>query len=563
MEGTHETSVSDLRDYFRVLRRRKWLIALAAVAVGGTTVAAAKLQTPVYRATAGVLLQQTGTDALFNSNTGQPADPTRAAQTEVQVILSRPVQDAVRAKLGVVAQVKAAVVGQTDVVDISADNTDPKAAATIANAYANAYIDFRRTQNVDGLLAAASQIQARVTDLQHQIDGLNGQITAGDLKAQATVGPQVDSLVQQQGAFKQQLAQLQVQAALKTGGAQLVGPAIAPGSPFKPRPKRSAAVGLVVGLLLGIGVAFLVEYLDDSLKSKEDLDRATHGTPNLGLIPRLGSWKARDQAFVVSLDDPQSPVAEAYRSLRTAIHFIGLDQPLQTVLVTSPSAAEGKTTTLANLGAALAQAGQRVVLSCCDLRRPRIHQFFGLDNTVGLTSVLLGELPISAALQPVPGVENLWVLASGPLPPNPSELLSSGRTAEVIASLQGHADVVLIDSPPVLPVTDAVVLSTRVDAVLLVATVGATTGKALRRALEMLNQVGAPVIGTVLNGATGEGSYGYGYQYYRYEQGTPSRKVGRRARNASQRESDVDLGASSNALTGLNGEEPAPAHRAH
>jgi non-specific protein-tyrosine kinase len=213
------------------------------------------------------------------------------------------------------------------------------------------------------------------------------------------------------------------------------------------------------------------------------------------------------------------------------------------VLVTSPSAAEGKTTTLANLSVALAQAGQRVVVSCCDLRRPRIHDFFGLDNAVGLTSVLLGELPISAALQPVPGVKNLWVLASGPLPPNPSELLSSSRTAEVMATLHGHADVVLVDSPPVLPVTDAVVLSSRVDAVLLIATVGVTTGKALRRALEMLNQVDAPVIGTVLNGTTGDGSYGYGYQYYRYDQTSPRRRGRTPRRRVGEREIGVDVGA--------------------
>jgi polysaccharide biosynthesis transport protein len=545
VEGSLSTPGSDLRDHLRVLRRRRWLIILAGVVVCGTAVGAAELQTPVYRATAKVLLQQSGTDALFNPNSGQPADPTRAAQTEVEVIQSGPVQGAVRAQVGVAPKVKVAVLGLTNVIGISADHTDPRSAATIANAYANAYIDFRRSENVDSLLAAATQIQGRITDLQRQIDSLNGQISAGGPKAQATVGPQVDNLVQQQGAFKQQLAQLQVQAALKTGGAQLVTPAIASGSPIKPRPKRDAAAALVIGLLLGVGAAFMLEHFDDSLRSKEDLDRVAHGTPNLGLIPRVGSWKAKGDALVVSIDDPKSPVAEAYRSVRTALQFTALDRPLQTLLVTSPSAAEGKTTTLANLGVALAQAGQRVVVVCCDLRRPRLHEFFGLDNSVGFTSVLLGELPVSAALQNVAGLDNLRVLASGPIPPNPSELLSSRRAAEAIASLHGQTDVILIDSPPVLPVTDAAVLSSRVDAVLLVASVGVTTRKELGRALEVLAQVDAPLIGTVLNGATGEGSYGYGYGYgyYRYDEATPRRRGGVHRRSGAERAIDMDVDA--------------------
>ncbi|MDQ4088940.1 MAG: CpsD/CapB family tyrosine-protein kinase [Actinomycetota bacterium] len=186
---------------------------------------------------------------------------------------------------------------------------------------------------------------------------------------------------------------------------------------------------------------------------------------------------------------------------------------MRTIQITSPNAAEGKTTTVANLAVALARAGERVVIVSCDLRRPRIHEFFGLPNDVGFMSVVLGEMPLSAALQSVPGEARLQLLATGPIPANPSELLSSNRSGQVLDALRKEFSVVLIDCPPVLPVTDAAVLSSKVDGTLLVVTVGTTTGKQVTRSLELLRQVGAPIIGTVLNGVGSQGGYGY-YAYY-------------------------------------------------
>jgi capsular exopolysaccharide synthesis family protein len=212
---------------------------------------------------------------------------------------------------------------------------------------------------------------------------------------------------------------------------------------------------------------------------------------------------------------------------------MGLDRPMRTIQITSSNASEGKTTTLTNLGVVLARAGQRVILVCCDLRRPRLNTFFGLPNTVGFTSVLLGDTPLSAAMQQVPGEQRLLLLSSGPLPPNPSELLSSKRTTELLAALQANCDVVLIDSPPVLPVTDAAVLAGRVDATLLVATARTTTLRELTRAAEILRQVDAPLIGTVLNGITDEEGYGYSYSYEYYRRNEPDpRETARPARPA-------------------------------
>jgi polysaccharide biosynthesis transport protein len=307
----------------------------------------------------------------------------------------------------------------------------------------------------------------------------------------------------------------------------VVNQAGTPDEPVRPKPLRNAILALVVGLVIGVGLAFLREQLDDTVKDKDDLERATGGLNVLALVPLVGTWKDRAHPEVVSLVQPTSHAAEAYRSLRTSVQFIGLDHPVEVIQLTSPNAAEGKTTTLANLGVALANSGQRVIVVCCDLRRPRIHEFFGLDNTIGFTSVLLGELPQSAALQPVPGQSGLSLMASGPPPPNPSELLASRRTGEVLVALKSECDVVLVDSPPVLPVTDAIVLSRAVDATILVGTAGRTTKKEYHRSVELLEQVDAPLIGSVLNGVDSEDLYGFGYGYGYYGFGeAPSGKAG-------------------------------------
>jgi capsular exopolysaccharide synthesis family protein len=455
-------------------------------------------------------LQPRTSETLFDPTSGVRADPNRDLQNEIRVLTSAPVRSAVRAKLGSAPKVNAQPDGPTDVILVTAKSTDPQKAAAFANAYSNAYIEYQRKSAVDDVLAAGEQVQSKIADLQKQID-------------QAPAGAQRDSLVQTQAAFKQQLDQLQVAGALKQGGAQLVTPASVPTSPVEPKPLRTGIIALVFGLVLGLGLAVLREFLDDSVKGKDDFERVASGVPVLGLIPVVSAWRGKEDAYLVSIEDPTSPAAEAYRTLRTSIQFLGLDQPMRTLQVTSANPQEGKTTTLANLAVALARSGSTVAIVCCDLRRPRVHEFFGLENEVGFTSVLLGKVPLAGALQEVPEQARLSLLASGPLPPNPSELLSSKRTVEVLGSLQAEFDIVLIDAPPVLPVTDALVLSGRVDATLLVAVAGATTRKEAARAVELLRQVDAPLVGAVLNGVDTEGSYGYAYQSYRYES-----RVGRR-----------------------------------
>ena len=518
-EGGQEKEL-ELRDHLRVLGRRKTVVISTVVVVVGVSLLLSFLQEPIYQATARLLLQARASESPFDPTSGQRVDPDRALATEIEVLRSQLVQEEVQRQLGSAPKVSAAALGRTDVVVVRAQSTDPERAAAVANAYATAYINVKRKQSVDGLLTAGKEIQDKVTNLQKQIDDLDAQVAAAAAANQGAVrdslSGQRTALVEQQAVFKQTLDKLTVDANLATGGAQMVGAAVVPTAPIKPTPKRNAILAGVVGLLLGTGLAFLVDHFDDTIKTKEELERVAGSVPILGLIPVVDKWKAGDEAFLVSREEPRSPSAEAYRTLRTATQFVAIDRPMGTLQVTSPSAGDGKTTTLVNLGVALATAGQRVILVDCDLRRPRMHHFFGLSNEKGFTSLLVGDTPISAVLQQAPSVRRLRIMASGPLPPNPSELLSSARTAEVFAALRAEADIVLIDSPPILPVTDALVLFRHADAGIMVVSARNTTRKQASTALEMAHQVDAPLVGLVLNAVpltTVYSSSSYAYYY--------------------------------------------------
>jgi len=240
------------------------------------------------------------------------------------------------------------------------------------------------------------------------------------------------------------------------------------------------------------------------------MERIT-GWPTIGLIPVIAGAKGGEHDLA-TLEAPTSPAAEAYRTLRTAVQFIDLEKPLRAVQVTSAKPAEGKTTTAANLAVTLAQAGKRVILLDADLRKPRLHHEFGVPNTAGFTTMLL-DANIGADAFHRTRVTNLVVVPSGPPPPNPSELLSLGATRNVIGLLRDECDVLVIDSPPVLPVTDPLILSGYVDGVILVANAKEAQGKSLLRTRELLQQVGAPVLGVSVNQIDNDTGYGYGYGY--------------------------------------------------
>jgi tyrosine-protein kinase len=491
-----------LRSYAQLVRRRKWWVLAFALVGLMVALAISFTETKQYAASTQVLVQPS-TEASALGSTVQPVTPTDV-QTMLQLVTSAPVTNAVRRQLGSAPTVSASEVAQTNVISITAVSTIPARAATIANTYAKAFVTDQRTVALNSLTQAETQLRGQIKSINKQIKQLRG--TAGTASEQT-------ALLNQQAVLSEQLTQMQVNTTGETGGLTVVTPAQAPTSPSSPKPTENGLLGLVAGLILGLVGAFLRESLDDAVASKETAEEYG-GATVLAAVPMVNSWKKRDKPLVVSLARPMSPAAEAYRSLRTSLQFARQERDLRMILVTSPAAAEGKTSTLSNLGAMFAQAGQRVVLVSCDLRKPRLGEFFGLDERFGLTTAILGEQPVEELLQPVPGDDNLWLLGSGQMPPNPAELLNGRRIQEVFKTLRGLFDLVLIDSPPVLPVTDAVVLAKDVDATLLIVAAGQTSRSDLQRAAEKLAQVNARVVGLVLNETSKQGGgYGYGYQY--------------------------------------------------
>ena len=492
-----------LRGYLHVLRRGRWWIAAFAVLGLGISLAVSLTSTKQYSATAQLLVQSTGN---VNLTTGSADALVSAAdvQTELQLVTSAPVQDAVRRQLGGLPGVSVAEVGQTDVIAVTAVDPVPAQAARIANTYARAFVSRSTAAAIGNLAAAEGQLNSQIKAITKEIGALSSRSSE-----------QATALSNQQEVLKGQLAQLEVAGATASTGVEVVTPATTPTSPSSPKPVEDVLLGLIAGLIVGVGAAFLRDNLDDTLASADAVVQVT-GSPVLATVPMVPSRRKKDGPMVVSRSDPTSQPAEAYRSLRTSLQFAGQDRPLRTILVTSPGPGDGKTVTVMNLGTVFAQAGAKVVLVSCDLRRPGLSEFAPPGEHAELSSVLRGRQPLDEAVVPVAGVDGLWTLGTQSVAANPTELLADDRMPAVIAELSQRFDIVLIDSPPVLPVADAMILSGYVDAVLLVVAAGHTRRAELRRTTGKLAQASAAVVGVLLNKATAGEQYGYYDAYQPY-----------------------------------------------
>jgi capsular exopolysaccharide synthesis family protein len=497
-----------LRDYWRALLRRRLFVIVGVVCAVGPAVALSLIQPPVYEAQARMLLQGLPSDSVFTDTT---AKNSKFVPNEIEVLEGQVVYERLKKDLALTQdppQVTGSQVGDTDVVTVTVRSGDPDTAAILANAYVDAYINSTRSQAIQGMIAASQELQSKITDLQEQIDKLDKQITASNVDDDTTAQSQRRILVDQQALFKQKIDQLQVDAALFSGGAQFVRPATVPVGPVEPTPVRTAMLATLIGLMLGLITALLVDYADDTVRTADDLTNMIRGRPVLAVVPS----EHPPDGGPIALQHPDSLVVESYRTLRTSVQFLGLDQPMQVIEVTSAVPGEGQTTTAANLAVVLAQAGHSVVLVDADLRRPRIHEIFSLRDSLGLVNVLAGE-PIELIVRQV--ADQFSVIVAGTIPPNPNEMLSSARMGVLISELRGHFDFVIIDSPPTLPVSDAMALSRHVDGVLVIAQAGRTTFPQVQQTLQNLEQVSAPILGFVLNRAKGKKKreYGYGYNY--------------------------------------------------
>jgi capsular exopolysaccharide synthesis family protein len=445
----------ELLDYLRVLRRRWWLLGAVTLACLGASVYATERQTPIY---------QTSVQFYLSNGTGVP----------VNNLLEQP------------------------------------ARARIAT-----YLK---------LASSSAAVRTAVQAIDQPLDRLGGIGVTGSGEGDTifmTLTVRADSA---RGAYL--LAQGYAKTFPKfvtdfekgnpdSGGTTLTvqeQPGL-PSQPISPDPSRNYALGLALGLVLGVAVALIAESLDRSIRSVDEVEKVT-GLPSLASIPV--EYKGET---VVAATAPRSQRAEAVRQLRTNVQFAGVDSPLRSILLTSAVAGEGKSTTAINLAITSALSGQRVLLVDADLRRPTIGDELGLETAVGLTNLVIDELTVEEAVQSWGANGELSVLTSGPIPANPSELLGSHRMETLVHELESRYELVIFDTPPVLPVTDATVLSRVVDGVVLVTKVDATRRDRLKRAVDSLRKLDVRIIGVVSNWTAPIGDY-----YLQPETGRGSRR---------------------------------------
>jgi len=326
---------------------------------------------------------------------------------------------------------------------------------------------------------------------------------------------------------------------MKTGNVRIVDPAEVPKSPIRPRKRLNIFLGIVFGLFMGIVVAFTFEFLDNTLKNPEDI-RNYLNIPYLGPVPTFDIDREDiENPELITQYSPKSTASESYRGIRTSLLFSSADRPPKIILVTSAGPSEGKTLTSTNLAITMAQAGSRVVIVDCDMRKPKVHKMFGIGRDKGMSSVLVSN-ELDNILQEViihTDIPNLDVIPCGPIPPNPSEIIGSQKMSRIMEKLQEQYDRIILDSPPITAVTDSTVLAKFVDGVMLVVHAGVTPRQVVKTGLEQVQGVDANVLGAVLNDVdTGKESYYY-YQYYYYYYGEDGEKKhrNRRKKRSSKR----------------------------
>ncbi len=446
----------ELRDYIRILRK-SWilLVALTLAAVAAASVFSI-VQTPTFSAMSKVFVstQSSGTTSdLVQGNSFTVARVKTYSGLATTPLVLLPVINGLNLDMSAADLAKSISVSaplDTSIIDITVTDTDPARAADIAN-------------------AVSQSLTASVQDIEQPNDP--------------------------SAAVPVKLTRVQV--------------ATVPVNPVSPNVPLNLALGALVGLALGVGLAVLRETLDTRIRSQRDVEQITD-TPVIGGI--VFDPKATERPLIVHAD-PRSPRAESFRTLRTNLQYLDLGRADRSFVVTSSIGSEGKSTTSANLAIALADSGARVLLVDADLRRPKIAEYMDIEGAVGLTDVLIGRAQLGDVIQPW-GRGQLFVLPAGHVPPNPSELLGSTSMATLIEEFNRTFDVVIFDSPPLLPVTDAAILAKSVGGAILIIAAGRTQKNQLSGAIAALQSVGAPISGLVLTMLQTKGADAYGYGHY-------------------------------------------------
>ncbi len=522
----------DLRQLWALIRHWLWAIVSCALLAAVIVFVVTSHLPPVYQAAVTLMIQQSPSAGASDYTDVLASE--RQARTYAEIAKEEMIVQTVIGRLGlemtpgeVAGMVSVELVPNTRLIRVSVEDSDPYRAPRIANGIADALIeqnqalqDARYADSLNNVREQMDEMTALMGETQAAIDALGTPAASEEQAELARLQTDLAGYRNSYASLLQSYEQMRL-AARSADNIVILRRAQEPARQKEPPTARNALSAGLAAAVLVLGMVFLIDYLDDTIKTPDDVSRLL-GMGTLGAVGRLENRNEE----LVTLSHPLSPMSEAFRRLRTNIRFASVDRPIKTLLITSADAVEGKSLTASNLAVSMAQAGLKVIIVDADLRRPRMHEIFGLRPQDGLTGALLDGSP-DGRLQPVQQ-EGLKVLPAGELPPNPAELLGSRRMRELLDLLSQQADVVLLDSPPLLPVTDAAVLAREVDGVLLLVDSGNTRRGAARQAIESLRQVGANVIGVVLNKvANGRDGYYYYYHYHYHDQGTKKRGLHR------------------------------------
>jgi capsular exopolysaccharide synthesis family protein len=503
-DTARQGGASEVRTILRALRRRWWIVALCTVAVAATAYALSSRQTSQYTSSASLLFRdsQLGQTLFGSPSLGISRDPSREANTNVRLVslkgiarrtaraLAEPPYAARVAAYApgrridedyIASRTTVNPEGQSDVVRVSFLDRSPRLAALVANVFALQYIEFRRE-------ADQAKVQTALDLVQTQLQSLTAREQNTD----------------EARSLRRRGEQLRILRALQTGNAELVQPAEVPEHATSPSPRRAAAVGVLLGLLLGFAIALLLERLDRRIRDAKEVEEL-FDRPLVGSVPQSGGSRLGSEQ------------AEAYRLLRANLRYFNVGRDVHSVLITSAASGDGKTTIAWNLAATAAQTGSHVLLMETDLRRPTVARRSELNPAPGLTNLLASDIPFEEVIQPVPvglpGAQQdrtMDVLVAGPLPPNPTDLIESERMRELLKFAESRYDLVIVDTPPTSVVSDAIPLTREVSGVLVVCRLGQSTIDAVTRLRDQLRHLDAPVLGVVVNGLkSGDGGYGY------------------------------------------------------
>lgn len=536
-------------DYLRVIRERAWVIVLSIVVVVGAALAMSFTSTPTYRATSQIVFQTNTLDrTLFGAQVFGDANQPRSLETAAKLVKVPQVAEAVKKQLAsplssaqLLSMIEVNTSSIDNLVQIEATGTDPATVTDVSNAFAQQFVLLRKNADQSTIAAAAQLVKEqldRLTSTTSTIPTTSSTTGSTDSSTTTTTAAWADYAASLWDKYQN----LQILEAMQTGGFTIVQEAVEPSAPFSPQPTRNGIMAVAIGLVLGLGLAFLLNHLDKRVKDLKSLEHYV-SAPVLATIPLAGGrWRRRGRKESKAIGFARDPwLLESFRALRSSLEYLDIDSGTngnknKKFLITSGLPGEGKSATAINLSLSLALAGNRVVLVECDLRQPSIARYLELRKESGLSTVLTEKTTLNDALQVVdvlafvppaireravvgdglPGGGDLRCLTSGPIPPNPAEILSSKRVESVLQQIAGECDFLVIDTPPVLSVADALILSPKVDGVLIQARMHWATREELQETSEQLRRSGGRVIGVVAGGVKAKALPYRAQTYYRY-----------------------------------------------